>query len=57
MPLNPNEAPEGFIAVKAPDDKCSVDCALLGCSACAQAVCEKEKRKDKTSVYFVKKRK
>jgi hypothetical protein len=56
MLLNPNEAPEGFIAVEDDnDDKCSADCALLGCSACANAVCAKEERKDKTSVYFIKK--
>ena len=56
MLLNPNEAPEGFIAVEDDnDDKCSADCALLGCSACANAACSKEDRKDKTSVYFIKK--
>ena len=56
MLLNPNEAPEGFIAVEDDnDDKCSADCALLGCSACGNAVCAKEERKDKTSVYFIKK--
>jgi hypothetical protein len=54
MLLNPNEAPEGFIAVEDPDDKCSADCALLGCSACANAVCSKDDRNDKTPVHFIK---
>jgi len=56
MTLDKNEAPEGFIAVEDDNaDKCSAGCALLGYSACDKAVCAKEARKDKTSVYFIKK--
>ena len=41
--VDKNEAPEGFIAVEDDDDdKCSPDCALLGCSSCAQAVCSRK---------------
>lgn len=58
--LNPNEAPEGYIAVEGPypvknayDEYCN-KCAFED-SFCSGIPCTQRKREDRSNVYFVKK--
>jgi hypothetical protein len=56
MPIDPNEAPPGYEAVAF--HKSCDDCALFGKEndkLCNDSQCTADKRKDKTSVVFVKK--
>lgn len=50
MPVNPNEAPEGFVAVGVS----STDCAgCVGCTYSGSFSCVKSARQDKSNVIFV----
>lgn len=55
MPVNPNEAPEGFEAVSPPDGAGCSDCVfdLLSDRTCSAFKCEPWERKDGMSVFFV----
>lgn len=56
MTFDPTEAPEGYIAVEHPSEKCASDmCALYRLDKCSAANCSKYARKDKSACYFVAK--
>ena len=55
MKVNPNEAPEGYIAIEtASCDGCALDAAEHN-KLCYQADCSEEDRKDECNVIFIKK--
>lgn len=53
MPVNPNEAPEGFVAVESYScDPCAF--APYSSKACREADCNADSRADGCFVYFIK---
>lgn len=55
MPVNPNEAPEGFVAMDAARTYGCRECVFepLPDSVCNRFKCTPEERKDGGNVYFV----
>lgn len=53
--INPNEAPKGYVAVKAPSHgRACVSCAFIKYGAkCLDSDCHEKFRKDRTSVIFI----
>lgn len=55
MPIDPNEAPEGTLAVEHPGPTCPGEiCIFYGKKQCADQTCYGDDRKDKTGCYFIK---
>ena len=54
MRPNPNEAPEGYVAVLSPRGSCD-HCVFRDTMKCDDAPCLPEDREDKCEVYFVEK--
>lgn len=56
MPIDPNEAPEGTIAVEHAGEECPGKiCVFFRKHNCNQVKCHAAERKDKTNRYFIKK--
>ena len=56
MPIDPNEAPKGTIAVEHPVETCPGEiCIFYGKKQCADQTCYCDDRKDKTGCYFIEK--
>lgn len=59
--VNPNEAPEGYVAVYSPEGLCGegedfCKCAFFRAD-CSHITCSKDDRQDEQHVFFIKKEK
>ena len=54
MPINPNEAPEGFVAIKQGDSACTGCHFWLNAYSCPAVPCSSTGRKDWCNVIFIR---